>query len=102
MKLRLPSRGPLKVRREGRLTCQITAAKIILLGKGHFVSTVGIDERVIREYIRSQEQNDQNYDQGRLFKQHQQLDQLNYRFERFTMEASGFAGGDSLARSQLR
>ena len=60
------------------------------------MSTVGIDERVIREYIRNQEQNDQNYDQGRLFKQHQQLDQLNYRFERFTMEASGFAGGDSL------
>ena len=58
------------------------------------MSTVGIDERVIREYIRSQEQNDQNHDQGRLFKQHQQLDQLNYRFERFTMEASGFAGGD--------
>jgi len=65
-------------------------------GQGYFVSTVGIDERVIREYIRNQKQNDRNHDQGCLFKQHQQLDQLNYRFERFTMEAFGFAEGDSL------
>ena len=35
--------------------------------RGYFVSTVGIDERVIREYIRNQEQNDQKRDQGRLF-----------------------------------
>ena len=35
--------------------------------RGYFVSTVGIDEAVIREYIRNQEKNDQQIDQGRLF-----------------------------------
>jgi putative transposase len=35
--------------------------------RGYFVSTVGIDERVIREYIQNQEKNDQKSDQGRLF-----------------------------------
>ena len=35
--------------------------------RGYFVSTVGIDERVIRDYIRNQEQNDKKSDQGRLF-----------------------------------
>ena len=35
--------------------------------RGYFVSTVGIAERTIREYIRHQEQNDQRLDQQRLF-----------------------------------
>ena len=35
--------------------------------RGYFVSTVGIDERTIREYIRDQEKNDQKLDQQRLF-----------------------------------
>ena len=35
--------------------------------RGYFVSTVGIDERTIREYIRHQEKNDQKLDQQRLF-----------------------------------
>ena len=35
--------------------------------RGYFVSTVGIDEAVIREYIRNQEKTDQQTDQGRLF-----------------------------------
>ncbi len=35
--------------------------------RGYFVSTVGIDEVVIREYIRNQEQNDRKSDQNRLF-----------------------------------
>ena len=35
--------------------------------RGYFVSTVGIDERAIREYVRHQEQNDQRLDQQRLF-----------------------------------
>jgi putative transposase len=35
--------------------------------RGYFVSTVGIDERTIREYIRQQEKNDQKLDQQRLF-----------------------------------
>ena len=34
---------------------------------GYFVSTVGIDEVVIREYIRNQEENDRKGDQNRLF-----------------------------------
>ena len=35
--------------------------------RGYFASTVGIDEQMIREYIRNQEQNDQKSDQNRLF-----------------------------------
>jgi len=35
--------------------------------RGYFVSTVGIDERTIREYIRHQEKNDRKLDQQRLF-----------------------------------
>ena len=35
--------------------------------RGYFVSTVGIDENTIREYIRDQEKNDQKLDQQRLF-----------------------------------
>jgi putative transposase len=35
--------------------------------RGYFVSTVGIDEGTIREYIREQEKNDQKLDQQRLF-----------------------------------
>ena len=35
--------------------------------RGYFVSTVGIDETTIREYIRDQEKNDQKLDQHRLF-----------------------------------
>ena len=35
--------------------------------RGYFVSTVGIDERTIRQYIREQEKNDQKRDQQKLF-----------------------------------
>ena len=35
--------------------------------RGYFVSSVGIDENAIREYIQNQEENDRNVDQGRLF-----------------------------------
>ena len=35
--------------------------------RGYFVSTVGIDERTIREYIRHQAENDRKLDQQRLF-----------------------------------
>jgi putative transposase len=35
--------------------------------RGYFVSTVGIDEHTIREYIRDQEKNDQKRDQQHLF-----------------------------------
>jgi REP-associated tyrosine transposase len=35
--------------------------------RGYFVSTVGIDERTVREYVRDQEKNDQKLDQQRLF-----------------------------------
>ena len=35
--------------------------------RGYFVSTVGIDEHALREYIRDQERNDQKLDQQRLF-----------------------------------
>ena len=35
--------------------------------RGYFVSTVGIEERTIRQYIREQEKNDQKRDQQKLF-----------------------------------
>ena len=35
--------------------------------RGYFVSTVGIDEHTIRDYIRNQEKNDQKIDEQRLF-----------------------------------
>jgi len=35
--------------------------------RGYFVSTVGIDEGTIRDYVRDQEKNDQKLDQQRLF-----------------------------------
>lgn len=37
--------------------------------RGYFVTTVGRDEVVIREYIRNQEKEDQRLDQLNLFKQ---------------------------------
>ena len=36
--------------------------------RGYFVSTVGADERTVREYIRDQEQEDLRLDQLKLFK----------------------------------
>ncbi len=36
--------------------------------RGYFVSTVGRDERTIREYIRNQEKEDQRLDQLQMFK----------------------------------
>jgi putative transposase len=35
--------------------------------RGYFVSTVGIDEGVIRQYIKQQEEEDRRIDQLRLF-----------------------------------
>ncbi len=35
--------------------------------RGYFVSTVGLDEHVVREYIRNQESNDTYYEQKSLF-----------------------------------
>ena len=35
--------------------------------RGYFVSTVGIDEEIIRKYIREQEKNDKKLDQKKLF-----------------------------------
>lgn len=36
--------------------------------RGYFVSTVGLDEGKIREYIRAQEKEDQRLDQLQMFK----------------------------------
>lgn len=43
-----------------------TAAKFhrrALLAQGYFVSTVGLDEDMVRAYIRNQEEEDERYDQ---------------------------------------
>ncbi len=34
--------------------------------QGYFVSTVGLDEEMVREYIRNQEKEDEHYDQLKL------------------------------------
>ncbi|GAB1718922.1 MAG: hypothetical protein NTAFB09_06530 [Nitrosospira sp.] len=34
--------------------------------RGYFVSTVGLDEEMVREYIRHQEEEDEHYDQLKL------------------------------------
>ncbi len=36
--------------------------------RGYFVSTVGLDEEVVRAYIREQEQEDERYEQLSLLK----------------------------------
>ena len=34
--------------------------------RGYFISTVGLDEEMVREYIRNQEKEDEHYDQLKL------------------------------------
>jgi len=34
--------------------------------RGYFVSTVGLDEEMVREYIRNEEKEDEHYDQLKL------------------------------------
>jgi len=34
--------------------------------RGYFVSTVGLDEQMVRAYIRNQEEEDERYDQMKL------------------------------------
>ena len=41
----------------------------IFWARGYFVSTVGRDEKTIREYIKNQEEQDKKLDQGDLFNQ---------------------------------
>lgn len=38
----------------------------VFWARGYFVSTVGLDEAMVREYIRKQEQEDERYDQMKL------------------------------------
>ena len=38
----------------------------VFWARGYFVSTVGLDEMMVRAYIRSQEDEDERYDQMRL------------------------------------
>jgi len=63
--------------------------------RGYFVSTVGRDEDTIRKYIKRQEDADKRIDQLNLFKNWPPLGGAWFynRFERFTNQASGFAGG---------
>ncbi len=42
--------------------------------RGYFVSTVGLDEQMVREYIRNQDERDKYFDQAEL------LTKLNCRF----------------------
>jgi len=38
----------------------------VFWARGYFVSTVGLDEEMVREYIRNQEREDERYDQMKL------------------------------------
>jgi putative transposase len=38
----------------------------VFWARGYFVSTVGLDEEMVRAYIRKQEQEDERYDQLKL------------------------------------
>jgi putative transposase len=38
----------------------------VFWARGYFVSTVGLDEEMVRAYIRNQEKEDERYDQMRL------------------------------------
>ena len=38
----------------------------VFWARGYFVSTVGLDEEMVRAYIRNQEQVDEHYDQMKL------------------------------------
>jgi putative transposase len=38
----------------------------VFWARGYFVSTVGLDEGMVRAYIRNQEKEDERYDQMRL------------------------------------
>jgi putative transposase len=64
--------------------------------RGYFVSTIGLDEALVREYIKKQEQEDRRLDQLQLVKRLPALaGSLFNRFERFTaFHAPGFAGGN--------
>jgi len=54
---------------------------------GYFVSTVGRDEETVKKYIVKQEEADRKYKQLKM------LSWFYDRFERFPIQASGFAGG---------
>ena len=38
----------------------------VFWARGYFVSTIGLDEAMVREYIRNQEEEDERYDQMKL------------------------------------
>jgi putative transposase len=38
----------------------------VFWARGYFVSTVGLDEQIVRAYIRDQEREDERYDQMKL------------------------------------
>lgn len=49
-----------------------------LWARGFFVSTVGIEDATIREYIRQQEEEDRRTDQLQLFRSRQDSDDGNH------------------------
>ena len=64
--------------------------------RGYYVSTVGRDEKQIREYIKKQEEEDQRIDQLTIFKQGRHFEWLLKPYTALSgsrNQASGFAGG---------
>ena len=65
--------------------------------RGFYVSTVGKDEQAVRKYIKEQEAADRQFDPLKLTSSRPLLgghgSVPRNRFERFTIQASGSAGG---------
>jgi len=49
-----------------KITNGLAEALTNFWARGYFVSTVGLDEEMVRAYIRNQEKADEHYDQLRL------------------------------------
>jgi putative transposase len=61
--------------------------------RGYYVSTVGRDEETVRKYIQKQESAEKNGSTGTVLTTFRWFTLLTHRFKRFTIQASGSAGG---------
>ena len=61
--------------------------------RGYFVSTVGMNEEVIRKYIQNQENEDKKNGSGFGLVPRTEIETRTNRFERFTFKATTFGGG---------
>jgi hypothetical protein len=66
----------------------------VFWARGYYVSTVGLDEEMVRAYIRHQEAEDERYEQMKLEVQPPWADHgFRAPLRRSQNQATGFAGG---------